>query len=96
MFQLNLDENGYLLSVYQTVEPVEDSPEIESLDGLDLSGYRINAYRWDGSELILDEDKLRLLLAEEVAVKEANAQPTLEERNRADIDFLLAMGGYEL
>lgn len=52
MFYLNLDENGYLLSVSKT--KTSNSPFIKSLKGLDLSGDRINCYRWDGDTLVFD------------------------------------------
>lgn len=54
MYYLNLDENNYLLSV----SSVGVGISIESLDGYDLSGSRINAYRWNGQTLELDEERL--------------------------------------
>ena len=72
MYHLNLDENGYLLSVNTVEEPTEGEPCIESLDGLDLSGHRISAYCWDGERLTLDEDRLSQLEAE--AAEDANEE----------------------
>ena len=69
MYWLNIDEGGYVLSVAQT--PIE-GPCIESLDGLDLSGHRIGAHRWDGEKLVLDEDKLAALDAEAAAREQAD------------------------
>lgn len=63
-YYLNLDAGGYLLSV--STAPM-DAPSIESLDGLDLSGSRINAYRWDGESLVLDGARLAELEAQEAA-----------------------------
>ena len=94
MLYLNLDADGYLLSVSATEQP--DAPALESLERLDLSGARINAHRWTGSGLVLDEERLARLLAEEAETRAGEEQPTLEERNRADIDFLLIMGGYDI
>lgn len=52
-YYLNLDEDGYLLSISTVGEGIS----IASLDGLDLSGERINAYRWDGEKLTFDEER---------------------------------------
>lgn len=96
MFYLILDENGYLIGHKCLLTDEEDAkriPSVESLDGLDLEGIRFRAHRWDGEKLALDEGRLAELEALEA---EEYARPTLEERNRADIDFLLIMGGYDL
>ena len=70
MYYLNLDENGYLTGYFTVDTPLEAIPEdsplvgipaVESLDGLDLSGLRFRAHRWDGERLALDEEKLALL-----------------------------------
>lgn len=59
MYQLNIDPEGYLLSISYAMGGVaEGVPALDTLEGLDLSGERINAYRWDGEKLVLDEDKL--------------------------------------
>lgn len=60
MYYLSLDKDGYLLSVSLT----GDGPAVETLDGLDLSGNRIGAYRWDGDALTLDTEQLARLEAE--------------------------------
>ena len=94
MYYLNLDENGYLLSVFRTAESPENVPGVESLEGLDLTGCRIRAHRWDGEKLTLNEDRLaELLLAEEAAAED---RPTPLEQLRADVDFLAAMQGVSL
>lgn len=62
-YYLNLDPDNYLLSVSKTDT---GGPAIESLEGFDLSGPRIRAYRWDGERLRLDEERLAQLQAEYV------------------------------
>jgi len=52
---LNLDKDGYLLSISSTNT---GGPSVDTLEGLDLSGNRLGAHRWNGSGLVLDEDKL--------------------------------------
>lgn len=97
MFYLNLDETGYLLSVSKTKS---SGPSVDSLDGFDLSGYRINAYRWDGSTLVLDETRLAEVEAEAKAQEEAMAAllaaPTTDERLAAVEAALLEMMGVNL
>lgn len=93
MIYLNLSQDGYLLSVSHT--PI-NGPIINTLDGLDLSGYRINAYRWTGEKLELDEGKLAKLMAEDEARIALENMPTEQEKLRADVDFLLVMGGYDI
>lgn len=91
MYYLNLDEDGYVLSVSETDT---GGPCVESLDGLDFAGYRINAYRWDGENVILDMDKLAVLEVEQQERQQAEHKPSEQEQLRADVDFLLIMGGY--
>lgn len=67
-YYLNLDAEGYLLSVSKTNT---GGPAVDTLEGLDLSGCRIGAHRFDGTQLILDEERLAQLKAEE----EATARP---------------------
>lgn len=55
MYYLNINENGYLMFVSTT--PMVDAPEIESIEEYDFSGVRVNAYRWNGNELIFDNDR---------------------------------------
>ena len=78
MVYLNVDDNGYLLSVSSG----GDGPGLENLEDLDLSGERINAYRWDGEKLILDENKLDTLEKEhaEVARQEKIRELTIALR----------------
>lgn len=55
---LDLDSDRYLKSVFQlgTDEDV-DIPYVVSIKDLDLSGCRINAYRWNGESLVFDENR---------------------------------------
>ena len=71
MVYLNLDQDGYLLSVAST--PMTGAPSIDTLEGLDLSGVRINAYRWDGGGLALDEGRLAALEAAEAEARRTEA-----------------------
>lgn len=88
MFRLNLDENGYLLSVY---EGVGGGPSIDSMDGFDLSGYRINAHRWTGSELVFDEERYAEIEAEIQAAAEAANAPTQLDRIEAQATYTAMM-----
>lgn len=92
MCWINLDLNGYLISVSST--PLKDCNTIKTLDDLDLSGHRINAYRWDGEKLVLDEKRLAEIEAEAAERDMLERMPTEQEQLRADVDFLLIMGGY--
>ena len=88
MYYLNLDEDGYLLSVYTLGESETgpaDAPALESLDGLDLSGSRIRAYRWDGSALSFDEERYEAVSAaqEKAPVSLAERVAALEAENTA-------------
>lgn len=94
MLYLNLDKNGYLLSVYETYKPVEGAPSIESLEGIDLSGCRINAYRWKNKKLVLDETRLEKLLSEEAEREAQSNQPSPLEQLMADRDFIFIMEGW--
>lgn len=51
--------------------------------------YGVPLYRWDGEVIERTAEELE-------ADRPAPAQPapTMEERNRADIDYLMVMGGY--
>ena len=71
MLYLKLDKDGYLLSVSR--KPTA-GPAVESLEDFDLSGHRIEAHRWDGEQLVLDEDKLATLEAEDAAAKAEEAK----------------------
>lgn len=81
MYYLNLDKNGYLLSI----STVGSGISIESLDGLDLSGSHINAYRWDGEKLVLDGARLaELIQEEEQEAKEETRQELFVELRATD------------
>lgn len=88
MFYLNLDENNYLLSVSKTNV---GSISIESLDGLDLSGCRINAYQWNGEKLEIDKDRLAELEADEKAIDDIENLPSQLDRIEAQITFTAMM-----
>lgn len=88
MIYLNLDKDGYLLSVSKTPTA---GPAVKSLEGVDLSGYRIEAYRWDGDNLVLDDAKLNSIEAAEKEREQTESKPSDQEQLRADVDFLLVM-----
>lgn len=64
----NLDNDGYVLSASKT--PTVGAVGYEA-SGLDLSGERIRAHRWDGKKLILDETRLTEIDAEKASAEEA-------------------------
>ena len=78
MYYLNLDENGYLLSIAATEMP--DCPTVESISAYDFSGYRIMAYRWTGEELVLDEEKLKELEKAEQKAKDREKIAKLKDK----------------
>ena len=63
-YYLNLDDEGYVLSI-NTVDLGQDEPSVETIDGLNLSGLRIRAHRFEGGALVFDEARYAKLLAEE-------------------------------
>lgn len=71
-YSLNLDSDGFLLSVSK---PNTGGPVVDTLEGLDLSGSRIRAHRFDGTQLVLDEERLAQLEAEEDAATGQPAEP---------------------
>lgn len=81
MYLLNLDPEGYLLSVYQSNVDPEDTPHVETLDDLDLSGSRINAYRWDGQALVFDEARYTEIVSAE---QEAAAKQEVSQADRIE------------
>lgn len=88
MFYLNIDESGYLLSVSKTKS---GGPVVESIDGFDLSGHRINAYYWNGSALVLDETRLAELDAEAAAKANAAEQPSQFDIIEAQVTYTAMM-----
>lgn len=78
---LNLDSEGYLLSVCSL--PQNDDiaetqmPSMNLTDDYDFSGVRINAYYWDGEALVLDEDRLA-----ELETEQQQAEREFERNNR--------------
>lgn len=72
MIFLNLDENGYLLSVATVGDGIEADIDLTEYD---LTGYRINAHKWDGESLIFDADRYAEIEAEN-AEQEEQQTPT--------------------
>lgn len=97
MYYLNLDEDGYLLSVYTLGESDQgpaDAPALETLDGLDLSGARIGTYKWDGEGLTLDEGRFAELQAEaEEQDKDSEYAGLLAQLRATDGDIVDALEG---
>ena len=77
MYYLNLDNDGYVLSVFLSPLP-EAAPGIESLDGYDLSGWRMLAHRYEDGALVLDEERLA-----ELEAKAAEEIPEAHNLERA-------------
>ena len=90
---LNIDNDGYLLSVAKIGGGIE--AEID-LDKYDLSGDRINAHKWGNNTLTFDADKYAEIEAEKAAAETLQEQPTAFEQLRADIDYIAIMTGVEL
>lgn len=89
MYYLNLDDEGYLLGVSATDT---GGPGVESLEGLDLSGYRIKAHRWDGEKIVLDEEILAALEKEEAREKVyARAEQLRAALRATDSDVVAAV-----
>ena len=66
-YYLALDSDGYLSSVFSSdCSGVDEigTPFLYSLDGLDLSGERMNAYFWNGESLTFDDSKYAELVAQ--------------------------------
>ena len=77
---LNLDAEGYVLSVSKMNT---GGPMVEILEGLDLAGVRLGAYRWDGARLVLDEARLETLTAAQEALAAALAAAQAAEAQLA-------------
>lgn len=72
MMFLNLDENGYLLSVAEVGGGIEADIDLTEYD---LTGDRIRAHKWDGESLIFDADRYAEIEAEN-AEQEEQQTPT--------------------
>lgn len=83
MVYLNLDDDGYLLSVSKTKT---SGPRVKSLGDADLSGYRIGAYKWDGETLVFNEDKLAEIEAAESVASEYQ-EPSQLDRIEAQVVY---------
>lgn len=90
---LNIDNDGYLLSIATVGGGIE--AEID-LDKYDLSGDRIRAHKWVNNTLTFDADKYAEIEAENEAAETQQEQPTEMEQLRADIDYIAIMTGIEL
>ena len=94
-YYLTVDKDNYLLSIASVGIGIEADI---NLDDYDLSGYRINAHKWDGKTLMLDEERL----AEIDAGRKNEEEPIINteliniEQLRADIDYLAIMAEVDL
>ncbi len=83
MVWLNVDKDGYLRGLRYGPGPgegQEELPHVESLDGLDMRGVRMMAYRWDGERLVLDEERLAALESKQrAATRIAQLKAKLDE-----------------
>lgn len=85
---LNLDRDGYVLSAGHM--PMEGAVEYDA-SGLDLTGARLRAFRWDGEQIVLDAAKLEELEARSEAERQSFAMALQEFSARREAqDALLA------
>ena len=84
---LNLDADGYLLSVFLSPEEL-DCPRVEAWDGIDISGARIGAWRWDGTGLVWDEEHWAQI---EAAEREQTPAVTREDRLESQLYYTAMM-----
>ena len=92
LYFLNLDENGYLLSIYEKTEG--EGPYLESLDGYDFSGNRLSAYKWDGETLVFDAARYAALQSDaEIREKLMQAAKLTLELKKSDDAVLEAFEG---
>ncbi len=75
MKYLNLDENGYLLSIGETSGGIEADIDLSDYD---FTESRINAYRYVNGELMFDNEKYAQIEAESVTGEPT--QRTAEQR----------------
>lgn len=89
MKYLNLDAEGRLLSVSDI--PFKGGVACD-VDGLDFSGHRVLAYRYDGEKLIFDDNKYAELDAEamkaETSEKISNLRQELSSTNETVLEAL--------
>lgn len=87
---LNLSNDGYLLSVSKT--PIVGGIEYDTT-GFDFSGVRLHAHRYDfeTKTLVLDEERLAELEAEDQAAVEAASAPTQLDRIEAQATYTAMM-----
>ena len=92
LYFLHLDENGYLLSIYERTEG--EGPHLYSLDGYDFSGDRLSAYRWDGERLIFDAARYAALQSDaEIREKLLQAAKLTLDLKKSDEAVLEAFEG---
>lgn len=85
MFTINLDKDNYILSISHTQN---DNVNID-LSTLDLR--YLNAYKYENSEIILDEKKKAQLIVEEEAREKADEIAELKEQLQGTDEDILAM-----
>lgn len=91
---LNLDGDGWLLSLYEAESPEPDAPAntrrpcIASIGALDVSGDRILAHRWNGEALVFDDARW----AEIQAMRDAERpEAAWEDRIEAQLCYTAMM-----
>jgi len=84
-YYLNLDTDGYLLSI----STIGDGPHLDSIEGIDLSGDKINAYRWDGTNLVLDGGRMADIEQAEAVRAKAEQIAELTAQLRASDSIVL-------
>lgn len=110
MIYLSLTEDNYLQGITFGPEPKPDEegplpPHIKDLTGIDISGIRMGAYKWDGEQLTFDnarytalerreaaaEREAAKIVAKEEAVKEVQAALITEQINTLSVDDSTAL-----
>lgn len=92
-YHLTLDNDGYLLSVSKYTTSAET---VSSVDDFDFSGYRINAYRWNGATLVFDSAKFEEIMNRANAMESqkaatADAIALATERLEAQVTYTAMM-----
>ena len=82
-YYLGLDEDNYLTYISSAGE----GPYIETLDGYDFSGCRLQAHRWDGETLAFDPERYAVLAQKEAqeAARETIARYRAQLRQTDEI-----------
>ena len=74
MIYLNIDKNGYLLSVAKIAGGIEADIDLAAYD---LTGDRIRAYKWENETLFFDADRYAEIEAENEARQAEAEKPTV-------------------